>query len=137
MNDVTPSNEVLAGVDISSSPDQMEQALVGSMKSSFGELGKTMIGSKIAEQDILRQSAADGGPASVQHAILNLMEVLNVGVRALAQEVRVKRGKLQKMLNGEIAMPPEVLSSICDSFERRKPSLFKFNEPFTKPKSIM
>lgn len=113
-----------AGSDTSSEPDLVEQAVLADMKDSFGELGRVMISSKIAEQSVLQRSVAEGGPASSLHAILNTMDYLKIGVRTLSREASIKRNTLNNMLAGRMDIPPEVFARIWASFAKRRPDMF-------------
>lgn len=93
-------------------PDFVKEA-----KSSILDMGRTMVTGKMEESKLLEESALDGGPSSVGEAIYCLMQELNVGIRALSAKVNVKRKVLMRMLEGEIPLPPEVMTKITNHFK--------------------
>lgn len=112
---------------------KIEKDLLSDMKTSFGDIGKEVISSKIATQQLFAQSSQEGGPTSVNGAIVNLMKNFNIGYRHLSVKTGVKRKLLVSMIEGRVSMPPEVLQKICAVFESRQPSLFNFSDNPNKP----
>lgn len=112
--------------------DTEEQSLVSDMRESFQQLGKEVIASKIQQQTVLAQSVQEGGPASIQEALLHLMAELKIGMRAMSIATGTKRKRLLNMLHGRETMPPEVFNKVYEVIHKRKPSLFDFN---SKPPS--
>lgn len=94
------------------------------MNQTMSVLSKEVIKSRLAQDDMLRQSVANGGPSSAHDAIINLMDQLDIGIRQLSRETDVARSRLAKMIQGEIPMPPEVITKIRDVFKRKNPTLF-------------
>lgn len=88
-------------------------------------MGSTIINSKLAEQNILKQSSGDGGPSTPLDAINDLMSYCDVGIRYLARALNIKRTKLKAMLSGEASIPPEAIETMYSIFEAKKPDLFK------------
>jgi hypothetical protein len=106
-------------------PEKLQRDLQYDIQAMLPELQSSMLSGKMKERQILAESVAAGGPSSVQEAILNMMDVCKIGVRQLAYLVNVKRNKLQKMIDGRINIPPEVISSLYDVFKSRRPDLFE------------
>lgn len=107
----------------------VDAEVIREVKTGLSQLGKDIILNKKAEATVLQESMADGGPGSVNEAIINLMHSCNVGIRFLAQKTGIKRKRLLMMIEGHIEMPPEVLGKITDVFRTRQPSLFSFEKP--------
>lgn len=112
--------------------DAEEQSLVSDMRESFQQLGKEVLTSRIQQQTILAQSVQEGGPSSIQEALLHMMCELKIGVRAMSIATNTKRKRLLNMLHGRETMPPEVFDKVYEVIRKRKPSLFDFN---SKPPS--
>ncbi len=110
-----------------SQEDAEEKSLVSDMKNSFRELGKEVLTSRIEQQTILAQSVQEGGPSSIQEALLHMMSELKIGVRAMSIATNTKRKRLLNMLHGRETMPPEVFDKVYEVIRKRKPSLFDFN----------
>lgn len=108
--------------------DTEEQSLVSDMRESFQQLGKEVITSKVQQQTVLAQSVQEGGPASIQEALLHLMTELKIGMRAMSIATGTKRKRLLNMLHGRETMPPEVFDKVYEVIRKRKPSLFDFNK---------
>lgn len=100
------------------SPDApFDPEVLSQAKADIRDLGKTMISGKMEEFKLLQESAANGGPSSVHEAFYILMRELNIGIRALAAAVNVKRKFLLRMLEGDVVMSPEVHSAIVNHFK--------------------
>lgn len=106
----------------------VDEKMLKEVKNELKDLTKNIMVGKMEESKILQESIAEGGPGSPNEAIFNLMEYTNTGIRFLAQKTGQKRKILLRMLNGEIPLPPEVMSSIYDVFKQKNPELFSFEK---------
>lgn len=108
-------------------PDDLpvDEDFVKEATGQLNVLSKDMMKQKMEEAELLRSSAADGGPDSIQGAFIHLMKECNIGVRRMAERIGVKRKVLQKMLDGEIALEPRIMVAMENVFQTIKPELFK------------
>lgn len=102
----------------------IDDAFVKKTEIELEKVGKDLASNKMKEMHLLQESAANGGPSSPQEAIVVAMDYCGVGIRSLAQYAGVSRTKLKRMIDGQIAMPPEVLDKCCELFHRKKPDIF-------------
>lgn len=121
--------------DLLNFPDDapFDPDVIKDVESSVKKMGHDLILSKIQEDKLLRQAHAETGISSKSEAYYNLMEYLNIGIRTLANKVKVPRRKLARMLEGIIPMPPEVSEAITKYFadvsKRQKKNLsFDFGD---------
>lgn len=102
----------------------VDRALIKEAREKISGIGTTLMRGKMEEANLIRESVSNGGPASPNEAIINLMQYLNVGIRHLAQKTKVKRKLLVRMIEGHVPMPPEVMTKIHEVFKNKQPSLF-------------
>ena len=125
--------------DLFDIPDNapVDEEVIKDVKTRLSGLTKDIVQNKIEESKIIQESVANGGPSNSNEAIVNLMDYLNVGIRALAHAVNVPRKKLVNMIEGRTPMPPEVMSAIHDFFKMKQPSLFNDDIDYTVKKTRM
>lgn len=95
------------------------------LKHLMPQLEKTLIDSKLQQQEVLALSAAQGGPDNPHTALLNVVNACKLGVRRLASHVGVSRLKMKSMLEGKSDIPADVLNKIITLCESLRPDLFE------------
>lgn len=112
--------------DLFNLPDDapFDPNVVKEVQENLKQVTTGMMAGRMQMSQLLAQSAAEGGPSSVNEAILNLMDSLNIGIRTLATGVGVKRKLLHRMILGEVELTQEVMDKITEFFKKRAPHLF-------------
>lgn len=82
------------------------------------QFSKDFVQGKMDEIKLVQQSAAEGGPTSPGEGVMACMDLCNMGIRDLANRVKVPRKKLLRMLNGEIPWNAEIGQKIEAVFEK-------------------
>lgn len=95
------------------------------IEETLEQLQKDTLAGKLKEHQILAQSQLNGGPASPQEAIINMMDYCGIGIRTLSKATNVPRKRLSSMIEGRIDIPAEIVVKITEVFERKAPHLFK------------
>ena len=91
--------------------------VISDVKQGIRDMSRDLVSGKIAESKLLQQAMEEVGIGSQQEAILNLMDYLNIGVRALSTKLGIPRRKLANMLNGVAPMPPETYNAMVSHFK--------------------
>jgi len=92
-------------------------------------LAPLLIGKQVTESALFQQSKANGGPSNTHDAFLDLIqEKCQLTIRQCAAIIKVNRGKLQKMVYGDIPMSHDVQTKLMTMFRERRPDLFTFEK---------
>lgn len=95
------------------------------VETEMSQLQTEMVRSKITQASVIAQSVADGGVGSVQEAIQMQMDLLNIGVRAMARAVGKSRKVTLGMIEGRVDIPAEDLQKMVTVLTNKKPDLFE------------
>lgn len=106
----------------------VDAAFLKDAKKDLSGITKGLMTGKMEEAKLLSQSAAEGGPSSAGEAFVSLVANLGLGIRQIAKRAGVRRQAVKRMLEGDIAITPEVSDAIYQEAKRKDPGLFAFEK---------
>jgi hypothetical protein len=119
-----PFNNKTPDLFANQSEEQINASLVKDVHETFRDLSKDVLSAKITQHQMFKESAAEGGPSSVNESIIVALEICKLGYRELSRRVGVGRKHLVGMIEGRLELTSEVRQKIQDVLHEKRPDMY-------------